>query len=829
MRLQLKPFQVDAVEKLVLGGRRAARDARTGELQALLLASPTGSGKTVIATAAIEAILEGDDTYSPNPDATFLWITDQPELNEQTRRKMLSSSTVLGPAQLVTIDATLDADILKAGTVYFLNIQKLGKEKQLITSGDRRSYTIWETITNTIAARPGSFFVLIDEAHRGMGESIRSRNEATTIVQKFILGSPGEIPPVPLVAGISATPARFNRLIEGTSRANRQVVVPPAEVRASGLLKEVITLYHPREDQPSDMTMLQAAVRSWVAYGEEWRDYCLSQGELVVQPLLAVQVQDASGKQISKTDIAGVLAAIQQETGVLAEATFAHAFQEGQDLTVGNTTVRYLAPSDIEADPDVRVIFFKTSLNTGWDCPRAEVMMSFRTAADATLIAQLVGRMVRTPLARRIDANEHLNSVALYLPHYDEAELGQVIKQLTEADADTMPPITIERGEDAAVLQRAAGSDLLFAELSQIPSYTIPTPRRISEVQRLMRLARHLAQDELDADGPDKATSLLLASLDEARSAAASTERFQQIITGREKLTVRAVDWQIGTELDDDAQLIVMDMAAENVDDLFDAAGKKLGEGLHKAWWRARVTVDASAKTRAKLELIALCLDPAVIKKVQETARDAVTQWLKAHNKRIDGLPEARQQQYNEIRRLAVDPQEVTIAYPDTIATGKGGQAWAKHLYVNEAGEFPASFNSWETRVLTEELARGDVVGWLRNPDRKPWSLRIPYHMGGLHPLYPDFLIVREEGGNLVVDILDPHQDNLEDAPAKAVGLAQYAAKHAHRFGRIQLIVVDGEEVRRLELCDETVRDQVMAVKTIEHLRALFNSIALPL
>src|SRR5689334_23855465 len=45
----------------------------------------------------------------------------------------------------------------------------------------------------------------------------------------------------------------------------------------------------------------------------------------------------------------------------------------------------------IHDDPDVRVVFFKTSLNTGWDCPRAEVMMSFRAATDSTYIAQLVG------------------------------------------------------------------------------------------------------------------------------------------------------------------------------------------------------------------------------------------------------------------------------------------------------------------------------------------------------------------------------------------------------------------------------------------------------
>ena len=64
-----------------------------------------------------------------------------------------------------------------------------------------------------------------------------------------------------------------------------------------------------------------------------------------------------------------------------------------------------------QQDMRLRVVLFKLSLNTGWDCPRAEVMMSFRAAADATYIAQLVGRMVRTPLARRIVDVESLNTV----------------------------------------------------------------------------------------------------------------------------------------------------------------------------------------------------------------------------------------------------------------------------------------------------------------------------------------------------------------------------------------------------------------------------------
>jgi hypothetical protein len=38
-------------------------------------------------------------------------------------------------------------------------------------------------------------------------------------------------------------------------------------------------------------------------------------------------------------------------------------------------------------------------------------MVSFRPAKDRTHITQLMGRMVRTPLARRIPGNDRLNSI----------------------------------------------------------------------------------------------------------------------------------------------------------------------------------------------------------------------------------------------------------------------------------------------------------------------------------------------------------------------------------------------------------------------------------
>src|ERR1043166_7231991 len=111
MKLLFKDFQAEAVQKLVKMTRNAARDSRAGDLQSVSLASPTGSGKTVMVTALIEQLLVGDDNNPPQLDATFLWVTDQPELNEQTRRKMRDASTELSESRLVVVDATFDQEM----------------------------------------------------------------------------------------------------------------------------------------------------------------------------------------------------------------------------------------------------------------------------------------------------------------------------------------------------------------------------------------------------------------------------------------------------------------------------------------------------------------------------------------------------------------------------------------------------------------------------------------------------------------------------------------------------------------------------------------------
>ena len=116
-----------------------------------------------------------------------------------------------------------------------------------------------------------------------------------------------------------------------------------------------------------------------------------------------------------------------------------HTFGEKGTITVGGLDVRYVEPSDISEDRNIRVVFFKENLSTGWDCPRAETMMSFKRASDATYIAQLLGRMVRTPMQMHITVDEVLNDVHLFLPYFDENTVKDVVDALQSAEGGDIP------------------------------------------------------------------------------------------------------------------------------------------------------------------------------------------------------------------------------------------------------------------------------------------------------------------------------------------------------------------------------------------------------
>ena len=493
MKVELFPFQKIALFQL----RRKTAEAlgsyqRTHTPQVLSFTAPTGAGKTIILASLIESIYFGDEEYPDQPDAIFVWLSDSPELNEQSRSKIDLKADKIRLDQCVTItDESFDQEMLDDGHIYFLNTQKLGKSSNLTKKGDGRTFTIWETLQNTMDEKYDRLYFIIDEAHRGMQG--RAAAQATTIMQKFLKGSREDrLAPVPVVLGVTATPERFNNLVSGTESTIQKVIVSADDVRASGLLKDRIIIAYPEDASGSkDMAVLQAAADDWKQKWEHWSQYCQEQHYAYVNPVFVIQVQNQTGSGISDTDLDDCLRKIEERTGFrFQDGEVVHTFgQTTSTIQINGVAVRYLEPSRIADEKNVKVVFFKENLSTGWDCPRAETMMSFRRATDATYIAQLLGRMVRTPMQMHIQVDDVLNDVHLYLPYFDAQTVEDVVKALQSTEGGEIPTDVI-------------GDSF---ENSTIETWTV-RPTRPASAQRLARPKQQLPGQISWEDSPSTET-----------------------------------------------------------------------------------------------------------------------------------------------------------------------------------------------------------------------------------------------------------------------------------------------------------------------------------
>ena len=837
MKVSLFDFQLDALHLLRDKILAARKFASSQQPQAIAFSAPTGSGKTIMMTALFEAILDQPDDelawpldWEPQPDAVILWVSDMPELNEQTKLKIESKSNkVYRVNQLITIDAHFDAPRLDGGRIYFINTQKLAVNQPLTNRGDGRQHLIWETLTNTALAIPDRFYVVIDEAHRGMTAG-RGAQAAQTLMQRFVLGYPEVgLVKMPLVIGVSATPKRFMDLLEHAPHTIHKIAIPADEVRKSGLLKDRILIHHPEAATTAEMALLEEAARRWGLMTVAWASYCKDEQEQTVWPVLVVQVENGCDRQLTRTDLADALTVIESAIGRrLNEGEVAHAMHDTGDLDIGGRRVRKVDASRIDADKNIGVVFFKTSLSTGWDCPRAEVMMSFRRAEDHTYIAQLLGRMVRTPLARRIEKDAALNDVHLFLPYFDTQAVESVVASLH--NAEDVPPAETGSSRNLVVLKRRDGTEEIFAELDGLITYRVNAARAQSPLRRYMAIARSLTMDEIDDDTWDVAKRQIVDWMGQRIAAIKTAGQFDAAAKAITQVGLHTLAVQNGTGVSEPAADYHIDASDVDIDRLFEEAGRAFSHGLQMDYWRAHADREA---LEVKVEAIVLARNAAEMAKLEAQAEAAFDALYDQHKRAIFKLKEQRRANYEKLRLATAQPNEVPWHLPAAIDFKRlpTDPLWERHLYMEANGQFRAELGTWEAAVLKEELAKPEVLGWLRNLDRKPWSLEIPYASGGdVRPMFPDLIVVRKSGSEFAIDILEPHDPSLSDNFEKAVGLAKFAEKHGALFGRIQLIrkqsSAGGEHFARLEINQAATIKKLLLITSNPQLDELFASAA---
>ncbi len=900
MNISLKPFQKVRVGEL----RRTAAMAQTswqyyGQKQIISFTAPTGAGKTIMMANFIESMLCGDDEgmVAAIPDSIFIWLSDSPELNEQSKQKLVRYCNKLVISQFKTLDESFRGEKLEPGMVYFLNTQKLGKGSKMVGIGDGRDYTIWETIENTIEEYGQNLVLIIDEAHRG------AKVNQTTIMQKFVNGSPKDgLSALPFIIGMSATPERFNTLANASLSTLNKVVVTPKEVRESGLLKDIVEIHYPEESAINkNLAVLQAAADEWKDKCLHWHDYTEKQHSQNVCPIFLIQVEAGTTGRVSATDLDECLREVERRTcETFEKGEVVHAFGEQSTLFVNGLEVPYCEPSAINDDRNIKIVFFKEALSTGWDCPRAEAMMSYRVAKDATYIAQLLGRMIRTPLRMRIEVDESLNYVHLYLPHFDADTVDDVVKNLSEEEGGDLPTDiqTVQGGKKTTVVMTA-----------KRPVTTTSS----SHYQSHASAAQTTFVSTVDTSGMDaKNTSVSSSpnSLDVTEQHS-TTPNAQQIITDPyekvkdainqaeiltyevKKATVTKNYLRALFNMAHLALITGMDETAKAVDDVKDAVAKKIHtyidqlkaaneydalvekaltfqlNTLSVEFYKSGNTYDFQqgpnlfSRTDAGLSHqyqqadILLCgegvggryadlyedgedeyayMYDVILYAADQHQRDLLMDYAKGEFERLADLyrpktkrlPEKDRLQYNSLVAQGSSVSKHLFHLPETINVDldNDGDTCTDHLFVNAEGTATFKLKGWEPQTLDEERKHPQYVCWLRNQDRKPWALCIPYECGNeTKRFYPDFIVIRHDGNNgYDFSLLEPHLDGKTDNLPKAKALAKYA-QDCLSFSRIQMLRMRGDRLLRLDFCKLAVRNKVLNCVTEEDFNTVFNAV----
>lgn len=839
MKVTLKDYQDDAVRDMLTNvhkGRRRWREDK--DRHGFSLTAPTGAGKTVMAAAVFEALFHGDDGYDfdADPGAVVIWFSDDPSLNEQTRFRLMACADRLRSTDMVVVDNNFHRARFEPGKIYFLNTQKLGKKSLLVRGFDQggdpdafpemrpdtRAHTIWDTIRNTIEDPALTLYLVLDEAHRGMGSTSRvAEAEKTTLIKRLINGEKG-VPGIPVVLGISATVERFNRAMEGAKGRTMLpgVQVDASRVQDSGLLKDTIVVDIPDEEGQFDTVLLRRATEKLRDSTAEWAKYAKDQSGEAVEPLMVLQVPNTP----NHNELGQWLDTIFQAWPGLPEDCAAHVFGEHTAHTFGRYTVPHISPERVQDATWVRVLIAKDAISTGWDCPRAEVMVSFRRAVDRTHITQMLGRMVRTPLARRIPGNDRLNSVDCLLPFFDEEAVTSVVDALMHGGGD-IPPLGRVLINPVELKPNPTASGEIWKKFTSLPSQTRPQ-HGARPPKRLTALAHELAFDGLFKGAGQKAHAAMHKALDAFVNK--DPYDFQKSRESVKTVEGRTIVLHV-SERETESQKFETDADAVVISDAYRRTARIISPDIartyteHRAWQKPGAKHDfEGALIEAREDIGAMGLMQNLEVLIDAAATKLADEWLSKYHEDIKQLSHDRQDAYREITAMSREPQDVDLAQPvtrweATALREKDGTetklvTYKNHLLCDDRKTFPAELNKWEKAVVKSETARDGFKFWYRNPGRPTQdSLGVAYVDGeDTKILRPDFLFFAEDSkGRVAVDIVDPHSIGWADALAKLQGLARYAATHANVLRRVEAVAEVKGKLRVLDLMRVEVRKAV--------------------
>ena len=375
--IKLKDFQINTVNKLL--------DATSiGSKKEVLLQAPTGSGKTIILLSYIEEYLK------ENNKMVFVWLTPgKGDLEEQSRKKMIK---FLPHHHTKNIQDVL-LQGFEAKDTAFINWETITKkDNNALKEAERKN--LYERVRE--AHNNGyKFIIIVDEEH------LNKTVKAEAILQYM-------------------NPEYIVR-VSATTKTNKEaefIKIDELEVINAGLITRALYINENVSNQTTLSNeheyLLDLAINKRKAIKDEYIKLGVQ-----VNPLIIIQVPSKSNdliKQIEK---------------ILEERNYTY---DRKNLAIWLSD-RKENIEDIENnESNQAVLIMKQAISTGWDCPRAKILVKLRDNMSEDFETQTIGRIRRMPQAHHYD-NVLLDNCYLYT--FDEKYETAVKQELGSNAYDT--------------------------------------------------------------------------------------------------------------------------------------------------------------------------------------------------------------------------------------------------------------------------------------------------------------------------------------------------------------------------------------------------------
>lgn len=366
----LKNYQRDAVDELK---EYISIGFKSTSKKEVVFKAPTGSGKTLMAASLFEELAE------ENPSVNFCILWACPGKGELHKQSFDAVKTYLGgnPVCSLLEDVFFGfRKYIKDKEIVFINWEKLiQKDKETgkwanNLMKDQEGMNFIDVIEKT--KQNGTRVILvIDESHIGASQKARIQEFINTII----------IPNI--VLEMSATP--LNNHIDVEIEAQKVVdegMIKEDVIVNQGINKEDKTL----AEQDSELLVLQKGYDKRQEIVEEYNKL-----NIAVNPLVLIQIPNVDEGEAKKLVIKDFLRekGITEDNGKLKFWCDDKGNFDKKAIKKNNDITEYLV--------------FKTAVATGWDCPRAHILIKFRDGKSETFETQTIGRILRTAEAKSYD------------------------------------------------------------------------------------------------------------------------------------------------------------------------------------------------------------------------------------------------------------------------------------------------------------------------------------------------------------------------------------------------------------------------------------------